>query len=90
MDEFYISAIQNIVAQSETDNQARQPAGDLLEFEELLPLLSNISEPSYALTGARWLAQHLQGEKNRRKALEMALEVARKTKEQAGSEVRFE
>ena len=103
MNDFYTSAIQNIVVQSklpeplpvrqtqQQQQQQQQPAaGESLEFGELLPLLNKISDPSYALTGARWLAENLHGEENKRRALETALEVARKTREQAGSEVKFE
>ncbi len=95
MDEFYISAIQSIVLKSEssesTDQQknSQKEEFEFLNFDEIQPLLQCISDTSLALNGARYLAKYLQGEENKRLALEAALKIALEGKVQAKSEVGY-
>ncbi len=53
----------------------------LSSFEDIAPLLSRMEDKAYALSVARWLAEHLKGEEDRTKALKAALALARQRRE---------
>ena len=91
MDSFYAIAIKNITlsckSQTTTDAHLQQQHKDSVEFEDVAPLLDGIEDTTHALTIARWLAEHLQGDENKGRALEVALAMAQHASSHATSQV---
>lgn len=84
MDTFYSTAIKNITLSCKSTSSKQQ---EPLDFDDVAPLLNGIEDISSALVVARWLAENLQGEQNKSRALETALAMAQHVKDQANSQV---